>query len=190
MRKCLFVACGPSAIAAKRHRDWGALVTFNRAVELFDEVDIAFLGTVGKVHDTVGHHRRAKKLIPLFHAGHEGGREALQILEDTGRVHYMPYISCEGREEKPRAGETWQDSRRRHIHQGHILGRAAVALVQLAILGYDSFWLFGHDGGHERAEALGMGEYKRGYDKSRFNVEELLKQRQIKHAFWPDAPPE
>lgn len=180
-RRCLFVACGPTGPLAAEHRDYGDLITINRALEFFDAVDVAFFGTPGKIVASAGHLGRARAYLPLFPLG--GVNAYATDLLDPAKV-----LSPEPLPDFPREPRGGRTALRRHILAGNILGRSGPALYHLQQLGYREFWLFGHDGGHQRADRLAQGDSRRSYDKSRFCVETVVRLLRVKAAFWPDLP--
>ncbi len=184
--RCLFVACGPTGPLAARHRDWGDLVTLNRALEFFADVDLAFFGTGGKVRDTQGHWHKARRFGVLFPDSDPYAKWGRR-LPRAGKLR-LPLVEFP-RESKGVKGGDRLEVIRAHIRAGNLLGRSALALLNLQRLGYTRVWLFGHDGGHVRAGALGMEDSRRGYDKSRLCTEEALGVLGLRYAFYPDPPP-
>lgn len=180
--RALFVANGPTSVEARNCLGWGDLATLNRALQLFDAVDLAFFGTAGKVVDTRDHLHKAKALVPLFGEDEPLSDVAAGILRATGRLKEMPFVA-----DGPREGKGGHEAACPGvIRAGGILGRAGKAIVQLRRLGYTRLWLFGHDGGHARCAELGLPESRRGYAKSRFCTIELLKYLRLDHRVWPD----
>lgn len=180
MERCLYVAGGPSSEFAKDFLRYGHLVTLNWAIALFDHVDFACFGTGRKLEETVSEHCAASQILLA------GGLDLLDHPYSIGPGkrqfrHYRPSTEPKGRA-----------ALANHIANGHIVGRGAIYLHVLKELGYRELWLFGHDGGGERAAAIEVRSgkaSKRGYDKGRFCTEETLKYLGLKGYFWPDRPP-
>lgn len=185
--RCLFVACGPTGPQAGAHRDWGDLVTLNRAIELFSEVDLAFFGTGGKVRDTIGHWYKARHLGIVFPDSDPFAKWGRCLPEERKLRLPIMEVPREGKGIVKRGSK--EDVLRAHIQAGNLLGRAALCLANLKYLGYTSVWLFGHDGGHARCPTLQMSESRRGYDKSRFCTEEALRYLGLQYAFYPAEAP-
>lgn len=189
-KRCIFVACGPTGPLAQKAatRGWGDLVTLNRGLQFFDRVKLAFFGTAGKINDTRGHWHKAGHLAVLFddndpHAYYQEELPRRRLLRlKTLTITREPKGLSQARADREAA-------MRDHIHDGNIIGRASAALYHLQRLGYRTVWLFGHDGGHARAPCLDLESTRRGYVKSRFCTEEMLRYLGLAYAFYPDKAP-
>ena len=180
----MFVACGPSAVAAREHLDWGDLVTLNRALELFEHVDLALFGTGGKVRDTQQNWAGVDRFAILFDESDPDAYWAASLPPERLLPVTLPPPAA--REPK---GANRAKVIHEHIQAGNILGRAGLGLFVLKQLGYTDVWLFGHDGGHERSPELQMSASQRSYDKSRFCTQEILRYLRLRGTFFPGPAP-
>lgn len=171
-KRCLFAASGESTLLAREFLDWGDLVTLNRALEFFEHVDVALVGTRRKLEELRGKFDRADLVVPLF--------PEVEFDPDAvghGRVWFPGVVQTK----EPKGVKALI----KHIRAGYVVGRGAASLVCLQTLGYSQVWLFGHDGGRSRLPGLGEVS-QRGYDKGRRCTEMMANHLQLEYAFYPN----
>jgi len=174
-RRGLFVAAGPSATQSLPYLGRVELVTFNMALNLLPApVDLALFGSENKLRQTQENHHKAEQIIW------------------TSKTLPLPrYVSAPLWWLPTPAGGRCKHHKkliRKAIREGQIVGRISIALYALYRLGFRQLWLFGCDGGHQRAAELALPDSRRGYDSGRFCAEETARYLNLDHAFWPKVP--